>query len=177
MKKIVIFAGKHTGSDEYEKLAYELGRLLALNSYTVVTGAGPGLMNLVLKGAHEAGGQTIGVGLHIEGREQSLYAKDLSVYLTLEERQAKLIEHADAFVVLPGGIGTMYETFEILIKKTFKKMEPTKPLILVTDFYDHIGKFLQQIEEQQFTNSAISKMFSVADNAEEVVKTLNKYFN
>src|SRR4051812_42450332 len=132
-KNVVIFAG----NDCIEKLrayyyavAYSTGKLLAESGLTVVTGAGGGLMNEALRGAHEAGGKTIGIGLNIGERKQSDFAKDITLFDKLHPRQDKMIALGDAYVALPGGVGTLFEVLNIIALKRIAEMPAGKPLVL-----------------------------------------------
>ena len=176
MKKIVVFAGNNPGNKSYQSLAYNTGKILAENGYIVVTGAGPGLMNEVLQGASEANGKTIGIGLNIPGREQSKFAQEFELYDTKNEREDRLIKLADAFLVLPGGIGTTYETFEILIQKKLKQIQLDKPIVLIGEFYTQLDLFLQQIESEKFSKIPTASMYTKVSTIDQALKTLKEYF-
>ena len=89
-KTIVVFAGNDCAPEKehfYFSLAYDLGKNLAQAGFTLANGAGNGLMDQTLKGAFEAGGDTIGIGLDIENRKHSPFAKKLKTFKDLKERQ------------------------------------------------------------------------------------------
>jgi uncharacterized protein (TIGR00725 family) len=97
------------GDDLYD-LAYRLGRLLARARYTVVTGAYGGVMEGASRGAHEAGGPTLGVPCAIfDTRSPNAYLTDVVPTQNLYDRTRVLIERASGFVVLPGKAGTLAE--------------------------------------------------------------------
>ena len=133
-------------------------------------------MNEVLRGAYEANGKTIGIGLDIPGREQSKFAQKFELYKTINKRLCRLIELADAFLVLPGGIGTAYETFEILIQKKLKLMQLDKPIILIGKFYTQLDFFLQEIESEKFSKVPMASIYTKTQTIEQALRILKKYF-
>src|SRR4051812_18552771 len=92
-KTIAVFAASSVSKEKekyYFDLAYETGKLLAQAGFVVASGAGPGLMDELMHGASEAGGQTIGIGLDLPGRFQSKYTASLSLFAKLSPRQDQL---------------------------------------------------------------------------------------
>lgn len=109
-KKIAVFGGVGCRNEEYYfPIAHQTGQLLAQAGFVTVTGAGPGMMDEALRGAHDANGQTIGVALAIKERKKSQFAHEEYVFDKLNPRQDKLISLADGYIAVPGGIGTLYE--------------------------------------------------------------------
>lgn len=178
---VVIFAGNQCNKNKrnkYFSLAYELGKNLALNGYIVANGAGQGLMNESLKGAFDAGGKTIGIGLSIENKESNPYAKRYQAYKDLKKRQSKLISLADYFIALPGGFGTAYEIFEIIALKRTGAINPKKPLILLGDFYNDYKNIFKKISTEGFLNKNESKdLFVFAKTVEQAINIIHKNGN
>lgn len=112
--KIAVFgsANAHEGDDLYE-LSYQLGKLLADARHTVMTGGYSGTMEATSRGAEEAGGHTIGVtSEEIEAFRPSgpnAWVREVIPSVTLGDRIAILTRQADAFIALPGGVGTLVE--------------------------------------------------------------------
>lgn len=155
-KKIVVFAGNECHPDRekyYYNFSYQTGKILAENGYTVITGGGPGLMNQVSRGAYEALGSTIGVRLIIEGREHSSYLKKRYDYKLLRLRQKKLLSLGDAYMALPGGIGTMYEIFELLALKRKNEIPRTAPFILLDDYFQYFNNLMNYMKMEGFIRS------------------------
>ncbi|OGG00435.1 Rossman fold protein, TIGR00730 family [Candidatus Gottesmanbacteria bacterium RBG_13_37_7] len=177
-KNIVIFAGNDVGSLKpkyYLNLAYQTGKLLGKAGFTVVTGGGPGLMNEASKGACEAGGQTVGVCLEISGRKQSVYLKEKYFYRKLNNRQKKLISLGQAFIALPGGIGTYYEIMEILALKRKKEIPLDYPLILVSEYFRIFHRLMQEIANEGFASKEIDLFYKLVRNPEDAVGEILKY--
>ena len=119
-----------SGSDSYEK-AEAIAALLARNGYSVITGGGPGVMEAANKGAAEAG--TTSVGLNIElplEQKPNIYANKLLNFRYFFVRKVMFVKYSIAFVILPGGFGTLDELFEAITLIQTRKIKPF-PVILV----------------------------------------------
>ncbi|MCR4328638.1 MAG: LOG family protein [Patescibacteria group bacterium] len=174
-KKIVVFAGNICLKEResfYFDLAYRTGKALAQNGFVTITGAGPGLMDQALKGAQEAGGDTIGIGLDFEGRKNSIYVNTLTLFDKLGPRQDKLIELGDAYMALPGGVGTLYEIFNILALKRINEMNADKPLILLGEYYDAFKEIFTKMVGDGFAGPSVHTLYAVAPSPEEAVAML-----
>jgi uncharacterized protein (TIGR00730 family) len=118
MKRICVFCGSRTGSNpEYARAAQETGRAIAAAGAGLVFGGGSvGLMRVVADAALDVGGEVIGVIPRFMIEKEQLHPRldDLRMVDTMHERKAIMAEHADAFIALPGGFGTIEEIFEML---------------------------------------------------------------
>lgn len=172
-EKIAIFSGSSEGTGEYIELTEKLGSELAKNNFIVVNGGGPGLMEVVAKSAFENGGEVIGVHFEFEGRNPSKHNTETISYTDLYPRQQKIISLADAFVVLPGGIGTVFELLEILAKKHLNEMRRKTPIILVSiEFWSGIIQMMETQVEMGFMKKEMFENFKIVDSAEEVLSEL-----
>ncbi len=177
IKNIAIFAGngcKKEKEPEYFPLAHTMGELLAKNNFVTVTGAGAGLMEEALRGAFQAGGETIGVGLNFEGRKRSQYLTSSTEFDTLAPRQDKLIQTGDAYIALPGGVGTFYEIFNILALKRLKEIPPEKPLILVGTYYEDFEHMLKKMAKEGFVEEKVFSLYDMAATPEEALVLLKQ---
>ena len=177
MKNIVVFAGNDTKKDKekyYFNLAYETGRLLAKSGFTTITGGGPGLMNEILRGAFENGGKTIGIRLLIEGRTHSTFVSEYILFKDLAPRQEKLLKMGDAFLALPGGIGTIYEIVAVLSHKRKGEILHTKPLILIDDYFLAFKRLMNKMVEEAFLNYDFGKYLQYSKSPQEAVASLNR---
>ncbi len=138
-KAVTVFGSARTqpGDPDYRR-AEELGRALARAGHAVITGGGPGDMEAVSKGAFEAGGQTIGVcvDLPYEERGNPYLTRRIS-FRYFFVRKVMFVKYSKAFVILPGGFGTLDELFESLTLVQTRKV-PAFPVILAGDdgFWD-----------------------------------------
>lgn len=136
---VTIFGSARTqpGSADWER-AEALGRALAKAGYTVITGGGPGDMEAANKGALEAGGESVGLAIELpyEPKPNPYLTRTLS-FRYFFVRKVMFVKYSQAFVILPGGFGTMDELFEAVTLIQTKKVKPF-PVILVGDdgFWD-----------------------------------------
>ena len=178
-KKIAVFGGTQCIKDKepyYFNVAYETGKLLAQAGYIVMTGGGPGLMNEALRGAFENGGETIGVMLELEGITHSQFITHKYMFDKLGPRQDKLVELADGFITLPGGMGTLYETIEILTLKNIREIPPDKPFVLIDDYYKDLQQLFVKIVQEGFISNDLYSYFKLVSTPEELIEALHKAF-
>ncbi|MBI3379696.1 TIGR00730 family Rossman fold protein [Candidatus Gottesmanbacteria bacterium] len=174
-KKIVVFAGNECVKDKekyYFSLAYKLGKLLAKDGFIVVTGGGPGLMNEVMKGAYEHGGETIGVRLNIPGRKHSEFVKRTLLFEDLNKRQDKLLHMADGFISLPGGVGTFYEIFAVLALKRDGELSKNTPMILIDEYFAEFKNLMNKLYREGFAEKEIKQFYSCVRTPEEAIVQL-----
>jgi uncharacterized protein (TIGR00730 family) len=176
--RVVVFAGNsclEKNEKKYYSVAYETGKLLAENKYVTVTGGGPGLMNETLKGSYENGGETISVQLQIKGTNHSKYYNKKFSFIKLKNRQAKLFELADAFIALPGGIGTFYEVFEVLALKRKKEITSKAPLILIGKYFEKFREIINTMKSEGFIYFETDNLFNIVNTPSEAIMILKKY--
>lgn len=174
-KNVTVFSGSKEGFGAYNKLAEELGKELAKNKFVTVNGGGPGLMDLVAKGAYKNGGEVIGVHFELEGRKPSQYNTQTLTYVDLHPRQQKVIELADAFVVLPGGIGTVFELFEVLAKKHLNEMDPNIPVFLLPgDFWYGFLELTKKQVAEGFMADEYLEQAVVCNSIDDVILKLEQ---
>lgn len=172
MQNIVVFAGNDCLAEKqnyYFSIAFKTGELLARNGFTTVSGGGPGLMDESMRGAFQNGGKTIAVCLQVDGRKQSEYATEKSIYKVLNERQNKLISYGDAFIALPGGVGTLYEIFAILALKRKGEILDNKPLILVDSYFELLIPFLKKMIQEGFIDTSLNNHYKFVSTPEEAI--------
>ncbi len=137
MKKVCVFGSYRMPDEEYGGMVLRLGRRLAKKDMAVVTGGFGGLMELVSRGAKEAGGATVGVTYRKKTgdskRPNPYVDKEIKTY-TLFERISVMAEISDAFVVLKGGTGTLLELAAIL-EFINKGIMPRKPVVALGEFW------------------------------------------
>ena len=168
--------------DSYKQAAWELGRRMGEASVGMVFGGGAtGMMGAAARGLRSVSRSCplIGVAPVFFDRPGVLY-EDCSEIIwteTMRERKQKMEELSDGFVVLPGGIGTFEEFFEILTLRQLKQHD--KPIILynINGYYDRIRELLQHAATEHFMTEEQTKLCSFAGSAEEILsKVLGKPF-
>ena len=147
VKGVTIFgsARSEPGSPDYQR-AYAMGRALAKAGYPVITGGGPGDMEAANKGALEAGGESVGLAVELpyEPRPNPYLTTTLS-FRYFFVRKVMFVKYSKAFVILPGGFGTLDELFEAVTLIQTKKVEPF-PVILVAedDYWDGLISWIEK---------------------------------
>ncbi|MCX8501864.1 MAG: TIGR00730 family Rossman fold protein [Alphaproteobacteria bacterium] len=155
---ITVYCGGSAGvSQHYLAAASELGRLLARAGVTLVYGgASSGMMGALAKAALAEGGKVVGVYPEFMRLHEPLLAgiTETIIVATMAERKAKLAELADGFMILPGGIGTMEEFFEIYSARKLGLHQ--KPIVIVNTkaYWNPLLDLLDQIADHGFTTEA-----------------------
>ena len=127
------------------ELARELGRGLAGAGFTVMTGGGPGIMEAANRGAKEGGGRSLGCNIRLP-REQvpNPYLDDFIELDYFFVRKVMLVKYSCAFVVMPGGFGTLDEAFEVLTLIQTRKLESFPIVSMGSDFWNHLREFAEK---------------------------------
>jgi uncharacterized protein (TIGR00730 family) len=174
--RIAVFAGANA-PDRYNDLAFNIGMSLADQGFVTITGGGPGMMRAVNRGAFQAGG--ISWGICIKHRQEQIipdFFHHHEVYERFDERNDRLLSLGDAFVVLPGGLGTIVEALQITQRKKFHEIHPTTPLLFVGDFYEPLTHIFKKIEDEGFISDNLDKLYTFVETAEQMCEHLNRYF-
>lgn len=156
----------------YYRMARDLGRRLAHEGFTVMTGGGPGLMEAANRGAKEAGGHSIGCAIKLAHEEAANPYLDLHVeFEHFFVRKVMLVKYSSAFVLMPGGFGTLDEMFEALVLVQTQKIDHFPVVALGGDFWQDMRAFMAKTLLANKTISAedcqIIKFASTVDEAVE----------
>ena len=161
---------------KYCRLAEELGRKLAQNGHTVITGGGPSIMEAANKGAYEAGGKTIGLNIQL-AHEQHInpYVTDSMEFHYFYARKVMLTMASKVYVYFPGGFGTLDEFSEILILMQEGKM-PKMPMFLIgKSFWKPLDRFFAtKMQPIKTIAPDDRKIYRITDDIDEVVEAANK---
>ncbi|MEW6535467.1 MAG: TIGR00730 family Rossman fold protein [Candidatus Auribacterota bacterium] len=164
-------------SDPYYKKAVEIAKLLVENGFGVITGGGPGIMEAGNKGAFEAKGISVGLNIHLP-REQkpNPFINKLLEFRYFFVRKVMFVKYAKAFIILPGGYGTLDELFESLTLIQTKRIAKF-PVVLVGKEYWH--GMLDWIETVMYGEGKIDKedldLFTLVEEPEEVIQVIKEF--
>lgn len=172
-------SARHKGATkEYYKIAENTAALLAKNGYAVITGAGPGIMEAANKGAKKAGGESIGLNILIPTMQKpNKYVTRLLEFKYFFCRKVMFAKYSKAFVVFPGGFGTLDELFEAITLVQTKRVDPFPVILVGRDYWKGMISWLKNTV---LPEGAIEKkdmeIFSVVDTPQEVMAAINKFY-
>jgi uncharacterized protein (TIGR00730 family) len=157
------------GHPHYE-LAREMGAALAKEGFTILTGGGPGIMEAANRGAKEAGGKSIGCNilLPMEQAHNPYLDKwvNMKYFFT---RKTLLIKYSYAFIIMPGGYGTLDEYFEALTLIQTKKISPFPIVIFGKEYHKKLIEYIEFMINAGTISDDDTKFFLVTDSIEEAV--------
>jgi uncharacterized protein (TIGR00730 family) len=175
IKRICVYCGTGTGSDPaFVQAARTFGTILAKNGVGLVYGGGSvGLMGEIANAMLAHGGEVIGViPTFLQNREHANPRVNLIVTRDMHERKQRMFEEADAFVALPGGVGTLEEVVEQMTWAQLGRHK--KPILLanIKKFWDPLCVLLDHMEELQFIRPGLSVNYLVAEHVEDILPRL-----
>ena len=163
--------------DQLYKTAYELAKVLARNGFNVITGGGPGVMEAVNKGAKEEGARSVGINIELP------YEQKPNPYITVPlsfkyffVRKVMFIKYAIAYLVLPGGFGTLDEVFEAITLIQTNKIRPFPVVLVGSDFWTSLVVWMREhMLEQGMISKEDLNIFRIMDDPEEIVSYIKKF--
>ncbi len=178
IKTVAVYCGHQFGNNpEYADDAKLVGELLAKNNMTLVFGGGNvGLMGTVASAVIENNGKAIGISTkHVASLQEPAH-KDIDVKIVdgLSARKEEMFELADAFVILPGGIGTLDEMTDIMTKHQVK--ESCKPIYILNtaNYWEKFDAFLAFMRSEGFVPNPCTYNICVVNTPEELIEKLLK---
>jgi uncharacterized protein (TIGR00730 family) len=174
---VSIFGSARTAPDdpEYEK-ARALAALFVKNGFGVITGGGGGIMEAANKGAAEAGGPSVGLNIRLPFEQKpNDYATIQMEFKYFFIRKVMFIKYAAAYVVMPGGFGTLDELFEVMTLVQTQRIRPFPIILVGPDYWQGLIEWLRR---QLLKNARISPtdmdIIQVLDDPQEIVATVRK---
>jgi uncharacterized protein (TIGR00730 family) len=163
--------------DKYYQMAEKLGQLLVQNGFSVITGGGPGIMEAANKGAAEAGGQSVGMNIKLPFEQKpNPYANLQLDYKYFFIRKVMFVKYAVAYVIMPGGYGTMDELFEALTLIQTKRVRSFPLILMGREYWQGLLDWLKNSMQQKgMILPCDIEMIQIIDEPEEVVKHIKKY--
>jgi uncharacterized protein (TIGR00730 family) len=174
-KAVTIFGSARIGPDDpHYTAAVETSRLLAEAGFAIITGAGPGIMEAGNKGAHEAGGVSVGLGIELPFEQGLNNYIDIGIeFRYFFVRKTMFVKYSQAFIVLPGGFGTLDELFEAITLVQTGKVTRF-PIVLVGGAY--WGGLVTWIKDRMLADGKVSPgdvdLVHLTDEPEEVIKII-----
>lgn len=176
-KAVTVFGSARPGTaDPRYAAARILGSRLADAGFAVITGGGPGLMEAANRGAVEAGGTSVGLGIELP-HEQSLnpYLDVSMSFRYFFARKLMFIRYASAFIVLPGGFGTLDELFEALTLVQTGKIHEFPVVLLGTEHWSGLMVWIQEhLQAQGFITPEDIGLLRVTDDIDEAIELIQR---
>ena len=170
-------SARTTPDDPYYQKAETLSRLLAERGFGVITGGGPGIMEAANKGAAGAGGQSVGMNIRLPLEQKPNPYANISIdYKYFFTRKVMFVKYAMAYVVMPGGLGTLDELFEALTLLQTKRIKAFPVVLMGSEYWKGLIDWLKKtVLRNNKISAADLDLFQVIDDPEEAVKYIQKY--
>ncbi|OHE19057.1 MAG: Rossman fold protein, TIGR00730 family [Syntrophobacterales bacterium GWC2_56_13] len=175
---VSIFGSARTQPDDpYYQKAEILARLLAENGFGVITGGGPGIMEAANKGSAEAGGQSVGMNIRLPLEQKPNPYANISIdYKYFFIRKVMFVKYAMAYVIMPGGFGTMDELFEAITLIQTKRIKCFPVILMGSEYWKGLFDWLKKtMLRDNKISPADMELFQIIDDPAEVVKHIQKY--
>jgi uncharacterized protein (TIGR00730 family) len=174
---VSVFGSARTpATHPYYRLAQDCGALLAQAGFTVITGGGPGIMEAANRGAFEAGGASIGCNIELpfEERGNSYTTRSLSFdYFFV--RKTMFVKYSTAFVIFPGGFGTLDELFEALTLIQTRKIKNFPVVLVGSEYWGGMVKWIEQtLLAEKMISDADLLLLRLTDSPAEVVEIISQ---
>jgi uncharacterized protein (TIGR00730 family) len=173
---VTVFGSARTkpGTRHYE-LARRMGAEIARLGFTVMTGGGPGIMEAANRGAREAGGRSVGCNIELPFEQEPNPYLDRCVTMHyFFVRKTLLIKYSYAFVVMPGGVGTLDEMFEALTLVQTGKLQRFPIIVMGTEYWGEVLGFMQKMSDQGTISPGDLALVDATDSVEEAIRFLRE---
>ncbi len=166
----VFGSARFTEDHPHYKLARTMGSEIAKLGLTVMTGGGPGIMEAANRGAQEAGGSSVGCNIILPFEQEPNPYLDKWVDMDLFfVRKVLLTKYSYAFVVMPGGFGTLDELFESLTLIQTAKVKEFPVVLMGTDYHEHLHAHIQRMIKERTISEKDAELFLFTDSVEEAI--------
>lgn len=164
------------GDEPYERTVI-IARKLAENGFNVITGGGPGIMEAGNKGAREGGASSIGLNIMLPlEQEPNPFSNVKLDFQYFFVRKVMFVKYAQAYIGMPGGLGTLDEIFEALTLIQTRRIKPFPVILVGRDYWSGLVDWIKgTLLEQHYISDTDMDLFSVMDDPDEVVRTIKRY--
>lgn len=176
---VSIFGSSRTrASNKYYKLAEQVAYLLAKEGYAIITGSGPGMMEAANKGARRAGGKSIGLNIQIPSEQKpNKYVDTLLDFRYFFVRKVIFVKYAKAFVIMPGGYGTLDEFYEAINLIQTQRIQRFPVVLFGSDYWKGMLDWLRgTVLKQGNISKEDLDIFTLVDEPKEAVKVIKRFY-
>lgn len=174
---VTIFGSSQTKPQSaYYKTAVEVARMLTEKGFNVISGGGPGIMEAANKGAAEAGGKSVGLHIHLPNEQKpNKYANVRLNFHYFFIRKVMFVKYAVAYIIMPGGFGTLDELFEALTLIQTKRIRSFPVILMDSTYWNGLLEWLKKtlIKEKTIKKSDL-EIFTVVDTPKEAVSIIER---
>ena len=180
---VSIFGSARTKPDDkYYKKTIEISEDIVKLGLGVITGGGPGIMEAANKGAQKAGGVSVGLNIDLPYEQTHNEFIDSDKVIDFDYffvRKVMFVRYAQAFVVMPGGFGTLDELFEAITLIQTNKIERFPVILYGSDFWSGCIDWIKNTVCKKFNNVSTNEMFlfELVDSKEEIIDILKKFYD
>ncbi len=164
--------------DKYYEAARELAYKLAKKGFSIVSGGGPGIMEAANRGAYEAGGNSIGLNIKLPKEQKpNKYLTEVLNFNYFFARKVMLVKYATAFILFPGGFGTLDEFFETLTLIQTKKLKPFPVILYGKEYWEGLINWLKDaVVNNGYIDKEDLEIFKLLDNIDEIVDYIDIFY-
>ena len=180
---VSIFGSARTKPDnKFYKETVEISESIVKLGLGVITGGGPGIMEAANKGAQKAGGVSVGLNIDLPHEQMPNPFIDSDKVIDFDYffvRKVMFVRYAQAFVVMPGGFGTLDEFFEAITLIQTNKIERFPVILYGSEFWSGCIEWIKNIVSKKFSNVSEDEMFlfEVVDSKNEIIEILKKFYD
>ena len=180
---VSIFGSARTKPDnKYYKLAESIAKKIVEAGYGVITGGGPGIMEAGNKGAHLAGGTSVGLNIELPFEQHDNPYIDSDKNMDFDYffvRKVMFVKYAQGFVVMPGGFGTLDEVFEAITLIQTNKIEKFPIIMVGTEFWEGVMDWIKGTLVDKFANVSATdlELIHLVDTEDEVIDILDSFYD
>lgn len=170
------YSARLTEDSPFYALARQLGAGLSRQGFTVLTGGGPGIMEAANRGAHDVGGLSVGCNIVLPKEQHpNPYLDHWLACRHFFVRKVLLVKYSYAFVIMPGGIGTLDELFEALTLIQTRKIHNFPMVVVGRDYWQSLRELLTYLEAQGIVAPADLRLLTYTDSVEETLAHIEQY--
>lgn len=166
--------------DPYYKLAEQTGAALTKEGFATITGGGPGIMEAANKGAYDAKGVSVGLNITLPmEQDPNPYQTHELMFRYFFVRKVMFVKYAKAFIIFPGGFGTMDEFFESMTLIQTLKIKPFPVVLIGTDFWGGLLDWMRQSMDEKYKtiDSVDMDRFKLTDDVDEAVAMIKNCYD
>lgn len=168
------FEESHPSYKQAQALAHRVSKELG---YIVLSGGGGGIMEAVSRGAHDAGGKSVGLTIRLPNEQKTnKYVTDVIPFYFFFARQVSMSYMTEVCIFCPGGFGTLNELFEMLTLQQTGKLGRIPIILLGVDFWTPLQGFIKSVLQEKYNtiNPEDSQMYTITDNEDEILKIISE---